>query len=109
MIVCFRNVNILFLLTNLFYIVKLYNKKVNHLSRGNMRKEYEMTQDEMKKLLEACKPTPMIMLQCGNPPTQQETANGAWQELAKEKGFIWDTVEPVSGKSNLFFTAETSI
>ncbi len=47
------------------------------------RTEYEMTEEDMQTLLEAMKPVPMIMLQCGTPPTQQENANNAWAALGK--------------------------
>jgi hypothetical protein len=74
-----------------------------------MRKEFEMTQDELKQLLDSCKPTPVMYLSGGIPmfDTPQENANRAWQKLANEKGFVWDTVSGVPGKSSNFFTAET--
>ena len=75
-----------------------------------MRKEFEISQSELDTLLDACKPTPVIYLSGGKPMfnTPQENANHAWQLLGKEKGFIWDTVQPASGKGNLFFTAEAA-
>jgi hypothetical protein len=36
----------------------------------------------------------------------QENSNRAWQKLAKELGFIWDTVKPIPGKHMRYFTAE---
>lgn len=73
-----------------------------------MRKEFEMTPDELKKILSACKPTPVMYLSGGTPMcnTPQENANAAWQALGKEKGFDWESVQPVSGKGMAFFTAE---
>jgi hypothetical protein len=70
-----------------------------------MRKEYEMTETDLEKILNACKPVPMIMLQCGNPSSPQENANRAWGELGERMGFNHMTVEPILGKSNRFFTA----
>jgi hypothetical protein len=70
-----------------------------------MRKEFEMSEGDMKELLEACRPVPMIMLQCGNPPSQQENANRAWCRLGDKMGFDGMTVEP-TGKGDRFFTAE---
>ena len=70
----------------------------------NDRKEYEMTQEQMDALLEQMQPVPMIMLQCGEPPSQQESANRAWDKLGEEMGFIGKTAEP-SSKGKLFFTA----
>lgn len=50
------------------------------------RKEYEMTQEQYDTLLDACKPVPMIMLQCGTPSSPQENANRAWGHWAKKWG-----------------------
>lgn len=72
------------------------------------RTEYEMTQADLDELMEAFKPVPMIMLQCGTPPFQQENANRAWAALGKKMGFDGDTVRPVNGKGNRFFTAVPS-
>jgi len=73
-----------------------------------MRKEFKMTQTNLDKILEACKPVPMIMLQCGTPSSPQENANTAWEALGKEMGFVADTVLPVAGKGQLFFTAHVN-
>ncbi|MBU2701112.1 hypothetical protein Ga0466249_002223 [Sporomusaceae bacterium BoRhaA] len=71
-----------------------------------MRKEFEMTEDELNKILDACKPVPYMIVGNYVPTSPQENANRAWQALAKERGFVWDTVQPC-GKGNRFFTAET--
>ena len=73
-----------------------------------MRKEFQMTPDELKGIMEACRPVPMIMLQCGTPSSPQENANRAWQSLAAKYGFDWESVRPVSGKDNHYFTAESA-
>lgn len=65
---------------------------------------YEMTQDDLEKILDACKPVPMIMLQCGSPSSVQERANAAWQELGNRMGFDHMTVRPTR-KGDRFFTA----
>ena len=70
-----------------------------------MRKKYRMTEEQFAKLMTACTPVPLLALQCGMPPDPQEQANNAWQTLAKELGFIWDTVRP-DGSDNRNFTAE---
>lgn len=70
-----------------------------------MRKEFEMTQAQRETLLEACKPVPLIALQCGTPPSRQQNANDAWERLGKEMGFDYKTVRP-TGNGDLFFTAE---
>ena len=69
------------------------------------RKEFEMTQEQLDKLLKACQPVPAIMLQCGMPPSPQQTANAAWNALGRELGFDGMTVEPVAGKGSRVFTA----
>jgi len=71
-----------------------------------MRKEFEMTEEQHATLMEACKPVPMIMLQCGPPTSLQENANAAWKRLGKELNFKHMTVES-SGKGPTFFTAES--
>lgn len=69
------------------------------------RKQYEMTEEDLKELLEACKPVPMIALQCGSPSSPQENANNAWKALGNKMGFDSMSVEPVSSKGYRFFTA----
>jgi hypothetical protein len=72
------------------------------------RTEYEMTEEDFKALMEAMRPVPMIMLQCGNPPSQQENANRAWAALGAKMGFDSDTVQPVHGKGQRVFSAVPS-
>lgn len=67
--------------------------------------EYEMTEVDLAELLDAMKPVPMIMLQCGTPPSQQENANAAWARLGVKMGFQHMTVRP-SSKGQRFFMAE---
>lgn len=62
-----------------------------------MPKEYEMTEADLQKIVNACKPVPLIMLQCGTPPSQQERANAAWAELGDRMGFKSTTVRPSRG------------
>ena len=64
-----------------------------------------MTQDQLDALMDACKPVPMIALQCGTPSSPQENANYAWEKLGKELGFDHMTVTP-NGKGDRFFSAE---
>jgi len=71
-----------------------------------MRQEYEMTENQLATILEACRPVPMIMLHIIQPRSPQENANDAWKALGNEMGFDHMTVQPVSGKGNRFFTAE---
>jgi hypothetical protein len=71
------------------------------------RTEYEMSEKDLKKILSACKPTPVIFgnggMNLGG--SQQENANMAWAELGKKMGFDYMTVRPIQGKNNRFFTA----
>ncbi|HLJ97307.1 MAG TPA: hypothetical protein VKU02_29375 [Gemmataceae bacterium] len=75
-----------------------------------MRKEFEMSEDDLKELLKACKPTPVMFLTGGTPmfDSPQENANRAWQMLGDKLGFDYMTVKPVSGKGQRFFTAEST-
>jgi len=71
-----------------------------------MRKEYEINEEQLKRLLEACMPV-LYMWVGGLPPrSPQDNANSAWKQLGKELGFDYTTAQPVPGKSNKFFTAE---
>lgn len=72
-----------------------------------MKIEFEMTQEDLDELLEACRPVPAIMLQCGTPPSQQENANNAWRKLGEKMGFDYMSVEPTS-KGDRFFLANKS-
>ena len=71
-----------------------------------MRREYEMTQVQLDKLLEACKPVPYLVAGGREPRSPQENANAAWSDLGAEMGFQYLTVEPLRHKGDRFFTAE---
>jgi len=71
-----------------------------------MRKEFVMTEKQCKKILDACKPVPYMIFGGREPISQQENTNAAWYQLGNELGFKGMTVEPVSGKSMVHFTAE---
>lgn len=72
-----------------------------------MRQSYEMTESDLKEILDACKPTPVMFLSGGAPMfrSQQENANAAWAALGKRLGFDHMTVQPITGKNQRFFTA----
>ena len=71
------------------------------------RREFEMTQAQLDKMIEAMKSPPLIMLQCGAPTSRQELANIAWGDLGKEMGFDGMTVEPSSGGMRFFSAIPT--
>ncbi len=71
------------------------------------RREYEMTQEDLDKILKAitdAQNRPLIMLQTGMPPSIQAVANDAWKELGDRMGFDHMSVMP-NNKGQLFFTA----
>ena len=70
-------------------------------------KDYEMTEEQLKVLVDASKATPVMFMSGGRPMfnTRQENANYAWEQLGKTLGFDYLTVEP-TGKGNRFFLAE---
>lgn len=70
-----------------------------------MRKEFQTTDAEHAALMEACRPVPLVALQCGMPRSSQERANDAWDALGRKRGFISASVEG-SPKGDRFFTAE---
>lgn len=73
-----------------------------------MKREFEMSEDDLKFLLDASKPVPAMYLSGGRPMfgTPQENANRAWEALGKRMGFDPFSVEPVPGKGRRFFRAE---
>jgi len=72
------------------------------------RTEYEMTEADLKELMEACRPVPYIVVGGYAPPSPQENANNAWMRLGKKMGFDSATVRPIANKGNRFFTAVPS-
>lgn len=72
------------------------------------RINYEMTEEELNKLMEAIKPVPVMMIGNYAPSSQQENANRAWAELGKKLGFDYMTVQPIPGKGQRFFSAVPS-
>ena len=64
-----------------------------------------MTEADLKSLLDACRPVPYIVVGGHAPSSPQENANRAWADLGKRMGFDSDTVQPMEGKSAMFFTA----
>jgi len=69
------------------------------------RVEYEMTGEDLEKILDACRPVPMIMIGNYIPASPQENSNTAWKILGEKMGFDYMTVRPVPGKDQKFFTA----
>ena len=68
------------------------------------RIDFEMTQDQFDKLLDACKPV-LYMVFGGMPPrSPQENANAAWKQLGDELGFESLSVRP-NGKGDRCFSA----
>ncbi len=72
------------------------------------RTNYEMTEADLEKILDACKPTPVIMIGSFTGSTPQENANRAWAELGQRMGFDHMTVQPVENAGMRFFTAVPS-
>lgn len=66
-----------------------------------------MTQADLDSILEARRPVPMIMLQCGGGRSPQERANDAWKALGEKMGFDHMTVQP-TGQGDRFFSAVPS-
>ncbi len=70
-----------------------------------MKQEFEMTEEDLEVILDACKPVPWFAPGGYWPKTPQENANAAWALLGEKMGFDYDTVEPIPGKSQNFFLA----
>lgn len=72
------------------------------------RINYEMTEADLEALYSAMQPVPMIMLNVGGGRSQQESANDAWAALGAKMGFDSETVQPIPGKGDRFFSAVPS-
>lgn len=68
------------------------------------RKEYEMSDEDLKKILDASKPVPYMIIGGVVPRSPQENANAAWAELGSRMGFDYLTVQPTN-KGMRFFSA----
>ena len=71
-----------------------------------MRKEFEMSKQQLTTLKEACKPVPYMIIGNSFPPSPQENANRAWETLGHEMGFKPMSAQPMQGKGIEYFTAE---
>lgn len=69
------------------------------------RINYEMTEQELETILDACKPVPIMMIGNYVGSSPQENANRAWKLLGDRMGFDSETVQPIEGKDNRFFSA----
>lgn len=74
------------------------------------RKEFELSEADLAKLLDASKPTPVMFLSGGQSmfATPQENANRTWKEVGDRMGFDHMTVRTVPGKGQRFITAEAT-
>ena len=68
---------------------------------------YEMTEADLEKIMDACKPVPYIVMGGREPLSPQENANNAWAELGSRMGFDHMTVKPDS-RGDRFFSATPS-
>lgn len=73
-----------------------------------MKKEYQLTEQDLNDFFEATKPMPVMYMPGGEPffRSPQERTNDEWKRLGKKYGFKWDTVGPAPGKSQEFILAE---
>lgn len=71
------------------------------------RRDYEMSPEDLRRIMDRiaqARSAPLIMLQCGVPPSLQQVANSAWADLGKQMGFDPMTVQP-NGGGDRFFSA----
>jgi len=84
------------------------NLPVLKTEKEKKMKEYEMSEEQYKELIEASKPVPYLIFGGKEPISPQENANMAWRRLGNEMGFKYRTVEP-SSKGKRFFKAEEAV
>ena len=71
------------------------------------RVKLELTADELDKLLHASKRIPYLLTTGGREPlSPQDRVNQIWQDIARRRGFAWQTVQPVAGEDQHVFSAE---
>jgi hypothetical protein len=70
-----------------------------------MKKRFEMSDEQLAKIIDACKPVPYMVIGGQPPRSQQENANAAWAALGNEMGFKHMTVERC-GEDDKVFMAE---
>jgi hypothetical protein len=63
-----------------------------------------MSEEDLGLILDACKFVPAMLI-FGLSPSRQDAANHAWAALGRKMGFDSQTVEPVKGKGDRWFTA----
>lgn len=73
----------------------------------NPTTKYEMTQADLETLLDACKPTRVMMIGSYTGSSPQENANRAWEALGKKMGFDYMTVRPDGSDPRFFFATPT--
>jgi hypothetical protein len=73
-----------------------------------MRREFEMSEEQLASLLKACRPVPYMVFGGIPPSSPRENANRAWASLGREMGFDYMSVQPVAGRDQRFFTAEAT-
>jgi len=61
-----------------------------------VKRLFRLTDEELQKLLDASRPTPVMYLSGGTPMFEapEDCANRVWRELGKVHGFIWESAEP---------------
>lgn len=71
-------------------------------------KQFRLSDEELKELLDAGKPTPAMYLSGGQPMfgSPQENANQVWKRLGRKYGFYWDTGRPANTGDQRDFLAE---
>jgi hypothetical protein len=69
-----------------------------------MRKEYEMTEEDLAALCDACRHVPYLVIGGISPRSPQENANAAWARLGARMGFDPMSVQP-TGRGDRFFSA----
>lgn len=71
-----------------------------------MRLIFEMTEEDLAKILDASKRVPYMVFGGMEPISPQENANRAWRELGERMGFDFMSVRPEPARGDRWFTAE---
>ena len=60
----------------------------------NSHKNFTITEAEHAQILEAGKPTPVMVIGGSLGSSPQEHVNTVWRQLATKYGVVWDTIRP---------------
>jgi hypothetical protein len=69
------------------------------------RKDFEMTDQQLKDLHAACRPIPYLVVGGVQPMSFKERIDNLWKVMGDSMGFDYKTAAPAQGKGEKWFSA----